>query len=291
MKRGLRTALMGLLVTALSFGMATAAQAAEVPSLPAAVEIPITIYMEGDVLPDSDTVSATIEAITENAPMPQAATMEIVCKGRQTDTGFTIPFDHLGVYRYILTLHGGSYYLAEYGEDAVYYVTVSVTNDTEDYDGYCVFVAIHTDPQGESKKNCAATDTNTYLTPMKLMVVKKWVDQKSVRPNSVGVDLLCSDEVVAGKTLTLNSKNNWQGSWEGLDPRLDWSVRETQVPAGYTASYKYDAAKCTWYITNTGSLLQTGALNWPIPVLTVVGVVFIGFGTALLARRRKNRDG
>ncbi|MDD5864639.1 MAG: Cna B-type domain-containing protein [Firmicutes bacterium] len=290
MKRGLRTALMGLLVTLLCFSVAAPARAGEVPSLPVDVEIPIIIYMEGDTLPVSDTVSATIEGITANAPMPQASTIEIVCKGWQTHAKFTIPVDRLGVYQYKLTLHGGQYPLAEYGEDSVYYVTVSVTNDMEDYDGFNVTVAIHTDPEGQSKKYCAATDTNCYLTPIKLTVVKKWVDQKSTRPASIQVDLLCDGEVVAGKTLTLNSKTGWQGSWEGLDPRHTWTVQETKVPAGYTASYQQGSCGRIWYITNTGSLLQTGALNWPVPVLAVGGILLAGFGVAMLTRKRKDPD-
>lgn len=281
MKRVLRTAMMALLVMVLCTGMlAPAAQAAG--QVIATAQIPITIYMEGNTLPASDTVSAELKAVTEGAPMPAAgSTMDIVCKGKETKASFEIDYTALGVYKYTVTIKGGSYYLAEYGEDVTYNITVAVTNNS-DYSGYNVEVGACL-PGATTK--CEVTDTNTYLDPLELTVVKKWVDQDSKRPSSVQIDLLLDGKIVDGETVVLNSKNGWQASWEGLDPRLDWSVKESKVPAGYTASYRYKNG--IWYVTNTGSLLQTGQLNWPIPVLAAAGLIILGAGLLLMRKRKE----
>lgn len=282
MKRVLRTAWMALLVMVLCTGMmAPAAQAAE--NVIATAKIPVTITMEGNTLPESDTVSAEIAAVTSGAPVPGASVMDIVCKGKETTASFEIGYTKLGIYQYTVTIKGGDYYLAEYGGDLTYNVTVSVTNNAA-YDGYDVKVVARLD--GETEKT-DITGTNTYIDPLELTVVKKWVDQDSSRPASVNIDLLKDGEVVEGKSLTLSSKNSWQGSWDGLDPREKWSVKETKVPAGYTASYKFDEKNNIWTVTNTGSLLQTGQMNWPIPVLVMGGIALVLLGLWMTHKRKE----
>lgn len=126
------------------------------------------------------------------------------------------------------------------------------------------------------------------LTLLDRKVVKKWIDQDSTRPGSVKINLLCDGEIVQGQSVILSSENSWQATWTGLDSRLDWSVKEATVPAGYTASYKYDDG--IWYVTNTGSLLQTGQLNWPIPVLCGGGFLLMALGILLMKRKEENND-
>ena len=41
-------------------------------------------------------------------------------------------------------------------------------------------------------------------------------------------------------------------------------------------------------MTNTSTLIQTGQLVWPIPVLAVMGVLLIGSGSLLLQKKRKH---
>lgn len=284
MKRVLRTAMMALLIVILCAGMIVPVAMAN--GTIATAQIPVTIRMEGEVLPDSDTVTAKIAAVTEGAPLPEDTTLKIECKGKETKEYFEIGYTKLGIYKYTVTIQGGTYPLAEYGDDLVYNVTVSVINNKE-YNGYDVEIAVRLN--GEDTKS-EITDTNVYLEPMTLKVVKKWIDQDSSRPSSISVDLLCDGEVVQGRTLTLNAKNNWQASWDDLDPRLDYSVKESKVPAGYTASYKKDKENNIWTITNTGSLLQTGQLNWPIPVLCVTGFVLVAFGLVMMFRKREEND-
>ena len=64
-----------------------------------------------------------------------------------------------------------------------------------------------------------------------------------------------------------------------------YSIKEVNVPKGFTATYKQNAYVFT--VTNTSTLIQTGQLIWPIPVLALIGVLFIAVGSMLLQKKRK----
>ena len=42
-------------------------------------------------------------------------------------------------------------------------------------------------------------------------------------------------------------------------------------------------------ITNTSTLIQTGQMNWPIPVLGGLGLLLIACGFIVMAKKRKNK--
>lgn len=86
----------------------------------------------------------------------------------------------------------------------------------------------------------------------------------------------------------LNKANEWQDFWYGLDDLgSTYSVKEKVVPAGYKASYSYQ--NNIYWITNTRALLQTGQLNWPIPVLGGAGGLLFIAGMLML-RRKEEED-
>lgn len=125
--------------------------------------------------------------------------------------------------------------------------------------------------------------------PVQLTVVKKWKDNSSTnRPTKVKVNLLKDGEV--SESVTLNKSNSWTHTWKGLDPNCEWTVKEV-VPSGYKASYSTKGHTTT--ITNTSKtykapdkLVQTGQLNWPVPILVCSGLALIVTGI-LLQRWRK----
>jgi LPXTG-motif cell wall-anchored protein len=41
-------------------------------------------------------------------------------------------------------------------------------------------------------------------------------------------------------------------------------------------------------VTNTSTLIQTGQLVWPIPVLAFAGIALIGAGAVLLQKKRSH---
>ena len=142
------------------------------------------------------------------------------------------------------------------------------------------------------------TVTNTY-SPVEptddtvtRTVLKIWNDKgyESKRPRSVQVTLLKNGAVY--DTQTLDDTNGWQYVWEKL-PRYDesgieisWTVREASV-SGYKSSVRQK--DCTFVLTNTPDepkLPQTGVLWWPVPVLAVIGLVFLILG--VLSRKRRS---
>lgn len=53
---------------------------------------------------------------------------------------------------------------------------------------------------------------------------------------------------------------------------------------GFTATYQQNEYVFT--VTNTATLIQTGQLIWPIPVLALIGVLLIAAGWILLQKPR-----
>ena len=298
MKRVLRTAMMALLAFALCFG-ALAPTASAATSTAFDVKVPIKINVTGSQPVDGAFAEFTVKALTEGAPMPNGATgAELIWVVPVNAMGLTthvleISFPELGVYRYTIQMTGGTYFDAE--TDGTVY-TMEVYSLAEDYDDSVQISS------GNKK-----FDSLDYTIPlMDLKVSKKWIDQDSSRPSSVNIAVLNSKsgEKVSLKTidfdkdgvsgrytfpeLTLSSKNSWQSSWSGLDSRGAYKVKEVKVPAGYTVSYKYSGG--IWYVTNTGSLLQTGQLNWPIPVLCTGGFLLLAVGMLLMKRKEEKTD-
>ncbi len=100
---------------------------------------------------------------------------------------------------------------------------------------------------------------------------------------SVTVQLLRGKEVV--KTATLNKQNNWQITFDGLLESDSYSVKEVNVPQGFTATYRQKGNVFT--VTNTPSLAQTGQMIWPIPVFALAGIVFLMVGFVILRKPGK----
>jgi len=123
--------------------------------------------------------------------------------------------------------------------------------------------------------------------PEDLTVKKVWSDdndKRGIRPDSVTVTLYNGDKAV--DKVTLGAWNNWTYTWRNLDGNGDWSVLETGIPKGYTPSYRTRGDVVT--ITNTATLIQTGQLNWPIPVLGSLGALMIFFGIFTMRKKKKN---
>lgn len=276
MKRVLRTVMMALLTVSLCFSaMAAVVSAAQTP-----VDAKIEAVVEVTGTPVEGAVATFKLTAIGDAPMPANSEITIPIKEGINTVSFPITYSKVGVYEYTLQMISGTYFLEEY-DGKVYHVKVAVTNSS-DYDSFEVQIGYMEDGAKEKGNPIYS------LTLLDRKVVKKWVDQDSTRPASVEINLLCDGEVVQGQSVILSSKNSWQATWTGLDSRLNWSVKEAKVPAGYTASYKYDDG--IWYVTNTGSLLQTGQLNWPIPVLCGGGFLLMALGILLMKRKEENND-
>ena len=117
-----------------------------------------------------------------------------------------------------------------------------------------------------------------------ITIKKVWnTDASTEAADSVTVQLLKNGNVV--KTATLNAQNNWQVTYTGMPASDAYSIQEINVPKGFTATYSKTGYVFT--VTNTSTLIQTGQLIWPIPVLAVGGMLFIAVGITLLQKKRK----
>ena len=137
-------------------------------------------------------------------------------------------------------------------------------------DGYVY--EVNASPKTEVAKLTSITIKNVWNT-----------DASTEAADHVTVQLLRNGNVV--KTATLNAENNWQVTYTGMPESDAYSVKEVDVPKGFTATYKQNGYIFT--VTNTSTLIQTGQLIWPIPVLAVGGMLFIAVGIMLLQKKRK----
>ncbi|WP_434309995.1 Cna B-type domain-containing protein [Hominifimenecus sp. rT4P-3] len=122
--------------------------------------------------------------------------------------------------------------------------------------------------------------------PENLTVKKVWSDEENKngqRPDCITVTLYNGEQAVDKGILSAG--NNWSYTWHNLDGSGDWSVLETGIPKGYTPSYHTKEGVVT--ITNTASLIQTGQMSWPIPVLGGLGFSFIAVGLFVMSRKRR----
>lgn len=117
-----------------------------------------------------------------------------------------------------------------------------------------------------------------------ITIKKVWnTDASTEAAERVTVQLLRNGNVV--KTATLNAQNNWQVTYTGMPESDAYSIKEIDVPKGFTATYSKTGYVFT--VTNTSTLIQTGQLIWPISVLAVGGMLFIAGGIMILQKKRK----
>ena len=145
-----------------------------------------------------------------------------------------------------------------------------VTVPMESTDGYVY--AVNASPKTEVAKLTSITIKKVWNT-----------DASTKATDSVTVQLLLNDKVV--QTAVLNERNNWQVTYTDMPESDAYSIKEVNVPKGFIATYKQKGYVFT--VTNTSTLIQTGQLIWPIPVLALIGVLLIAVGSMLLQKKRK----
>lgn len=136
-------------------------------------------------------------------------------------------------------------------------------------------------------------------------VLKIWLDKgyEEHRPTFIKVKLMKNREVF--QTVLLSRENNWKHTWEELDADAEWTILEEPLD-NYRASVELEGI--TYKLTNEYSppsppteppgpptepttppekppkLPQTGQLWWPVPILLLMGIMFVAVG---LVRRRE----
>lgn len=97
-------------------------------------------------------------------------------------------------------------------------------------------------------------------------VTKEWNDNlvKALRPESVTVQLMKNGVPVDGALVVLDDNNQWSHTWTDLPmyndtgSKITYSVKEVNVPAGYTVAVNpvATAATPTFTITNTANVVE-----------------------------------
>lgn len=152
-----------------------------------------------------------------------------------------------------------------------------------------------------------------------ITVNKVWREDSNqdVRPSSLTVELYKNGSIYDSFDLTESS--SWSKTWTNLESSATWAVLEPEIPYGYSVSYQYNDQVFT--IQNTydapiigggdsfgvgggsgtdanvghdtdveGALTQTGALVWPIYVLSTVGLCLIAVGILLRGGKKHEEE-
>ena len=129
-----------------------------------------------------------------------------------------------------------------------------------------------------------ATPKTDVIRLTDIIIKKKWnTGSLSGIPTSITVQLLRDGKVL--KTAILNKQNSWQITYPDMPESDEYSIKEINVPQGFTATYTQKGYEFT--VTNTPSLAQTGQIIWPIPVFALAGIFFLMVGFAILRKPGK----
>lgn len=283
MKKVLRKVPVALLVLVLVVSLfPVAALAAEGPS----VSLPASVAVTGEDLPDPGEVYKLCLTARNGAPMPEgtvdgACVISVTGEGKASFPAIT--YGRVGVYEYTISQFAGDHPRAHY-DATVYNVIVTVTN------GPSGTLEVVTAIKNGSAKQESAHFVNTYDPERKDVTVTKVWEGSSTHPSSVRVSLVVGGETV--DTVTLNKDNNWTHTWENLVLKRDnsWKVKEKTVAGKFVPSYHYDYKSSSAKVVNTytSDLIQTGQLNWPIPVLLSLGAVLMVLGFWVIFKKRED---
>ena len=145
-------------------------------------------------------------------------------------------------------------------------------------------VTVPNEKNGEYVYEVNASPKTEVARLTSITIKKVWnTDESTEAADSVTVQLLKNGNVV--KTATLNAQNNWQVTYTDMPESDAYSIKEVNVPKGFTATYMQNDYVFT--VTNTSTLIQTGQLMWPIPVLAISGMLLIASGVVLLQKKRE----
>lgn len=163
---------------------------------------------------------------------------------------------------------------------------VKQTNSVEGYAPCTSFLVTVPNESEEGYVYEVNASPKTEVAKVTTITIKKvWnTNGSTAATEGVTIQLLKNGNVV--KTATLNKHNNWQVIFTDMPESDAYSIKEVNIPKGFTATYKQNGYIFT--VTNTSTLIQTGQLIWPIPVLLVGGMVLIAVGVVLLQKKRKS---
>ena len=131
----------------------------------------------------------------------------------------------------------------------------------------------------------AASPKTDVARLVNITVKKVWNTDKSAPiPHSVAVQLLRNKKLM--ETAILNDQNNWQTIYANMPETNRHTIKEVNIPNGFTPTYSRKGYEFT--VTNTASLAQARQPIWPIPVFALVGMTLLMLGFVILQKSEKN---
>lgn len=127
----------------------------------------------------------------------------------------------------------------------------------------------------------------TDIVRLASITVKKVWDTDASTPiaDSVTVQLLRDGQVV--QTAILSEQNDWQITYPDMPESDSYSVEEVNIPKGFIAVYTQKDYVFT--VINMASLPHTGQLTWPIPLLSMLGLLLLAAGFLLLRKKEVSK--
>lgn len=210
----------------------------------------------GSDVNDIDT-SSELNELAEYAKKNNVSAIE-----KTTDESGNIVFDNLKLATYLIVQTGKT---PGYSKCDPFLVAIPFYEN-----GNWVYNA-DASPKAELQKLCDIT------------ISKVWNDGKSSDSHkSVKIKLLKNGKTV--KTVTLDKDNNWTQTLTDMPQSDSYSVKEINVPDGY--SPVYSKSEMDFTVTNNQTLIKTGQLVWPIPVLAGAGLLLIIIGVYSIRRSK-----
>lgn len=217
-------------------------------------ELPVSIQSTGETPLPKETLTVELEAV-DNAPLPQVTTLEIT--DGETGSFGPISYTKPGYYVYTVRQRAGVNTRGTYDE-TVYYLRVSVVWDN---DKLVARMAVHTQADLMDEKVSSITFNNRY----KAIETPYYPDPYDPDPVTPPTPSTPENPAPADARPTVT---------ETTTP----SAPEPAAPASVVADARPAEGP---------KLIQTGQLNWPIPVLTASGLVLVAVGAYLMERSKK----
>ena len=118
-----------------------------------------------------------------------------------------------------------------------------------------------------------------------ITIKKVWnTDKKNKILDHVTIELYKNKEKI--KTIILNEENNWEVTIEDMPKSDSYTVKEINLPKGYTVSYSSN--EYTFTVTNTPSLVDTGQMTYLYKISAYTGLVLIIIG--IIFKKRETNE-
>ena len=164
---------------------------------------------------------------------------------------------------------------------------VQQTNDVEGYVPCTSFLVTVPNQSDESYIYDINASPKTEVARLTDITIRKVWNTDSINTISDSVTVQLIRDRVVVKTAKLSDQNDWQVTYTGMPESDAYSITEVDVPKGFTATYSQRGYVFT--VTNTASLINTGQLIWPVPVLAIAGLLLLALGCVAMKKRGETR--